>query len=53
MEPQIATILENGTYGQRDMTVEEITQIPINVDPESTRIAALPEPSAPLEPAPE
>lgn len=26
-KPQIATILENGEYGQRDMTDEEITAL--------------------------
>ncbi len=28
MRPQIATILEDGTYGQRDMTDEEIAELP-------------------------
>lgn len=28
MKPQIATILEDGTYGQRDMTEEEIAELP-------------------------
>lgn len=29
MEPkQIATLLDDGTYGQRDMTPEEIAELP-------------------------
>jgi hypothetical protein len=27
-KPQVATILDDGTYGQRDMTTEEIAELP-------------------------
>ena len=30
--PQIATILDDGTYGQRDMTPEEIAELPKATD---------------------